>query len=124
MQYGSATHKPNRQKFFHDHRSAIAPVGIVAVVSIKTIMKKKSTMTDTSPTAVPRKNPFVPMIPYLNAPVSAPAASLTAPRPQPSVKTESPGPRDGYHPGATGPFHQLPHPIAKPYAQNARQPSG
>jgi hypothetical protein len=49
---GSATHKPNRQKFFQDHRSAIVPVGIVAVVSMNTIMKKNSAMMLTSSDAV------------------------------------------------------------------------
>src|SRR5712692_5292364 len=101
-------------KFFHDQRSAIAPVGIVAVVSIKTIMKKKSTMTPASLTAPLRNQPVVPMMPYVNAPVRAPAASVTAPKPHPPFSTDKPGPSDAYHPGGTGPFHQLPHPIAKP----------
>src|ERR1700741_4800995 len=102
------------QKFFHAQRSAIAPVGIVAVVSMNTIMKKKSTITATSLTTPLRKKPFVPKSPYVYAPVAWPAASTAAPRPRPPFKTDSPGPRDGYHPGGTGPFHQFPHPIAKP----------
>src|ERR1041384_417734 len=114
MQYGKATHRPNKQKFFHDQRSAIAPVGIVAVVSMNTIMKKKSAITPTSPTVPLRNQPFKPIRPYVNAPVALPAASTAAPKPQPSFNTESPGPRDGYQPGGTGPFHQLPQPMAKP----------
>ena len=51
------------QKFFHAQRSAIAPVGIVAVVSMKTIMKKNSTMTATSPTAPVKNQPLVPIKP-------------------------------------------------------------
>src|SRR5215203_5214515 len=50
-QYGSATQRPYKQKFFHDQRSAIDPVGIVAVVSMNTIMKKNivSTLTSSMP---------------------------------------------------------------------------
>src|SRR2546426_3289773 len=114
MQYGRATHRPYRQKFFHAHRSAIAPVGMVAVVSMNTIMKKKIARTPTSPTALVRKNPFVPRIPYVNAPVALPAASVAAPKPMPPFRTERPGPSDAYQPGGTGPFHQFPHPNAKP----------
>src|SRR5712691_1787926 len=114
MQYGNATHSPNRQKLFQAQRSAIAPVGIVAVVSINTIIKKNSTITPVSPTALLKNQPFKPIRPYVNAPVALPAASTTAPRPQPSASTESPGPREGYQPGGTGPFHQFPHPMAKP----------
>src|SRR5262245_33143422 len=102
------------QKFFHAQRSAMAPVGMVAVVSMNTIMKKKSAITATSLTAPPRKNPFNPISPYVKAPVALPAASVAAPRPHPLFSVESPGPSDGYQPGGTGPFHQLPHPIAKP----------
>src|SRR5215471_18164487 len=102
------------QKFFHAQRSAIAPVGIVAVVSMNTIMKKKSTITATSLTELPKKKPLVPINPYVNAPVALPAASTAAPRPRPPFKAERPGPKEGYHPGGTGPFHQLPHPMAKP----------
>src|SRR6266403_2055268 len=102
------------QKFFHAHRSAIAPVGIVAVVSMNTIMKKNSAMTATSFTPPLRNQPVVPMMPYVNAPVAFPAASTAAPSPQPPFRTERPGPRDAYHPGGTGPFHQLPQPIANP----------
>ena len=52
------------------------------------------------------------------------AASVAAPSPKPEFSTDRPGPRDAYQPGGTGPFHQLPQPIAKPYAQKARHPSG
>src|SRR5215471_9769687 len=97
------------QKFFHDQRSAIAPVGIVAVVSKNTIWKKNSARTLTS--SMPcRKKPLVPKIPYLNTP----AALGSAPIPQPELRIERPGPSDGYQPGGTGPFHQLPQPSAKP----------
>ncbi len=102
------------QKFFHAQRSAIAPVGIVAVVSINTIMKKNSTITATSLTAPVKNQPFIPMRPYVNAPVAFPAASTAAPKPQPSLSTDRPGPSEAYQPGGTGPFHQLPQPIAKP----------
>ena len=51
------------QKFFHAQRSAMAPVGMVAVVSMKTIMKKNIAMTLTSPTLLPRKKPLRPMMP-------------------------------------------------------------
>src|SRR5215475_5645215 len=100
--------------FFHAHRSAIAPVGMVAVVSMKTIIKKKSTITPASFTALFRNHPVVPMMPYVKAPVALPAASITAPDPQPLLSTYKPGPSDAYHPGGTGPFHQLPQPMAKP----------
>ena len=53
------------QKFFHAHRSAIAPVGIVAVVSMNTIMKKKIANTPVSPTELLRNHPFVPINPYV-----------------------------------------------------------
>ena len=49
------------QKFFHAQRSAMAPVGIVAVVSMKTIMKKNSTMTAASLATPVRNQPFVPI---------------------------------------------------------------
>src|SRR5438046_805179 len=114
MQYGNATHKPYRQKFFHDQRSAIAPVGIVAVVSINTIMKKKSTITAASFTTPLRNQPVVPRSPYVYAPVAFPAASTAAPMPIPPFNTDRPGPSDAYQPGGTGPFHQLPQPIANP----------
>jgi hypothetical protein len=51
------------QKFFHAQRSAIAPVGIVAVVSMNTIIKKKSASTPVSPTALLRNQPFKPIRP-------------------------------------------------------------
>src|SRR5215831_20570187 len=114
MQYGRATHSPYRQKFFQAHRSAIAPVGMVAVVSMKTIMKKKIASTDTSATSGLRNQPLRPISPYVKAPVAAPAESTAAPRPQPWFSTARPGPSDAYQPGGTGPFHQLPQPIAKP----------
>ena len=57
-QYGSATHRPYRQKFFHAQRSAIAPVGIVAVVSMNTIMKKNSANTPVSPTDAAEEPPL------------------------------------------------------------------
>src|SRR5436190_22946954 len=101
-------------KLRQPQRSAIAPVGIVAVVSMNTIMKKKIVITPTSPTAGFKNQPLSPMIPYWNTPVSAPEASTAAPRPQPWLSTERPGPSDAYQPGGTGPFHQLPQPIAKP----------
>src|SRR5262245_27884916 len=110
------------QKFFHDHRSAIAPVGIVAVVSMKTIMKKNRAITLTSSSPF-KKNPLVPNNPYLNAPVAVPSA-MTGPMPIPPVSTEVPGPSDEYHPSGTGPLNQLPQPKANPYAQNAMQPNG
>src|SRR3954471_7530491 len=103
MQYGRATHRPNRQKFFQAQRSAIEPVGMVAVVSMNTIMKKNIVSTLTSSMPV-RHQPLVPIIPYLNAPTTL----GSAPIPQPPFSSDKPGPSDGYQPGATGPFHQLP----------------
>src|SRR5262245_43113999 len=102
MQYGRATHSPNKQKFFHAQRSAIEPVGIVAVVSMNTIMKKKSASTLTSSKPA-RHQPLVPMIPYLKTPAVA-----VSPNPQPELRSDRPGPSDGYQPGGTRPFHQLP----------------
>jgi hypothetical protein len=61
-QYGNATQKENRQKFFQLQRSAIAPVGIVAVVSMNTIMKKNNAMTLQSSMPL-RKNPLRPIKP-------------------------------------------------------------
>src|ERR1700704_2138477 len=98
MQYGNATQRPNRQKFFQAQRSAIAPVGIVAVVSMNTIMKKKSVITPTSLTAPFRKKPLRPMMRYEKAPGRAPAASVAAPSPPPPFSTAVPGPRDAYQP--------------------------
>src|SRR5262245_25961438 len=97
------------QKFFHAQRSAIEPVGIVAVVSMNTIMKKNIVRTLTSSMPV-RHQPLVPIMPYVNTP----AALGSAPMPQPPFSSARPGPSDGYQPGGTGPFHQLPHPSAKP----------
>src|SRR5215210_6487625 len=111
MQYGNATHNPNKQKFFQAQRSAIVPVGMVAVVSMNTIMKKNSARTAVSLTSPPRKKPLVPITPYL------PAIEM------PWFNTDVPGPSDEYQPGGTGPLNQLPHPMAKPYAQKPRQPS-
>src|SRR3954449_6739925 len=102
MQYGSDTHSPYSTKFFHAQRSAMAPVGMVAVVSMNTIMKKNSASTAVSHTLLPRKKPFVPSTPYLPAIV------------MPWFSTEVPGPNDEYQPGGTGPLNQLPHPNAKP----------
>src|SRR3954471_16156642 len=98
MQYGNATHKPYKQKFFHDQRSAIEPVGIVAVVSMNTIMKKNIVKQLTSSSPV-RQKPFVPMSPYLKTP----AALGSAPMPRPLFKSDKPGPSEGYQPGGTGP---------------------
>ena len=81
---------------------------------MKTIMKKNSASTLTSETSGPRKKPFRPISPYVKTPVACPAASSAAPRPQPEFKVARPGPSDAYQPGGTGPFHQLPQPIAKP----------
>ena len=63
------------------------------MVSMKTIMKKKSTITPASFTALFRNQPVVPMMPYVNAPVAFPAASTAAPKPQPLLSTERPGPK-------------------------------
>src|SRR5262245_59239882 len=97
------------QKFFHAQRSAIEPVGIVAVVSMNTIMKKNivSTLTSSMPD---RHQPLVPKMPYLKTPT----ALGSAPIPQPALSSDKPGPSDGYQPGGTGPFHQLPQPSANP----------
>src|SRR6478672_13588066 len=93
MQYGSATHSPKRQKFFQAQRSAIAPVGIVAVVSMNTIMKKKSPMMLTS--SIPdRQKPFVPSKPYLKTP----GALGSPPIPIPLLSSDTPGPSDAYQP--------------------------
>src|SRR5262245_23379303 len=97
----------------------MAPVGIVAVVSMNTIMKKNSARQLTSWTPF-RKKPFVPMSPYMKTP----GVAASAPIPLPLLRMAVPGPNDEYQPGGTGPLNQLPQPMAKPYAQNARQPSG
>ena len=86
-----------------------APVGIVAVVSMNTIMKKNRAITLTSSTPL-RKKPFRPIRPYLYEP----AAASATPKPQPLLSTAVPGPSDEYQPGATGPLTQLPQPMAKP----------
>src|ERR1700675_3450632 len=105
MQYGKATHSEKRQKFFQLQRSAMAPVGMVAVVSMKTIMKKNRAITPTSSTPC-RKNPFVPKRPYVNAPLPL----ESGPIPMPLLSTDVPGPSDEYHPGPTSPLYQLPQP--------------
>src|SRR5262245_8896548 len=97
------------QKFFQAQRSAIEPVGIVAVVSMNTIMKKNIVSTLTSSMPI-KHQPLVPQNPYLNTP----ATLGSAPMPQPALSSDRPGPSDGYQPGGTGPFHQLPQPSAKP----------
>src|SRR6266404_4665785 len=99
MQYGSATHRPYKQKFFQFQRSAIAPVGIVAVVSMNTIMKKNSPMMLTSSRPC-RQKPFNPIRPYLNTP----GVLASAPSPQPLLSSDTPGPSDAYQPSGTGPF--------------------
>src|SRR5215475_10679017 len=105
MQYGRATHSPNKQKFFQAQRSAMAPVGIVAVVSMNTIMKKKSAMILTSSIPI-RQKPFVPIRPYLNTP----GVLESPPMPMPLLRMDTPGPSDAYQPSGTGPFHQFPQP--------------
>src|SRR5438093_11774903 len=102
----------------------MAPVGIVAVVSMNTIIKKNSTITPVSPTALLKNQPFNPITPYVNAPVALPAASTAAPRPHPSASTDNPGPREAYQPGGSGPFHQLPPAMAKPSVHKATAPAG
>src|SRR5437868_3978205 len=109
MQYGRATQRPNKQKFFQLQRSAIAPVGIVAVVSMNTIMKKNSAMMLTSSRPIKQK-PFVPSRPYLNTP----GALVSPPKPIPLLSNDRPGPSEAYQPSGTGPFHQFPHPSANP----------
>src|SRR5215475_997934 len=106
MQYGSATHNPNKQKFFHAQRSAMAPVGMVAVVSMKTIMKKNNAITLTSSISC-RKNPLAPISPYLKTSGLAASGSM----PIPSLSTTVPGPSDDTQPGGTGPLYQFPQPI-------------
>ena len=101
------------QKFFQLQRSAMAPVGMVAVVSMNTIMKKNNAITLTSSTPL-RKKPLVPKSPYLKAPLATPAASISGPIPKPLLSTAVPGPSEEYQPGATGPLIQLPQPRAKP----------
>src|SRR3954471_1294847 len=102
MQYGRATHRPNRQKFFHAQRSAMVPVGMVAVVSMNTIMKKNNAKTLTSSTPC-RHQPLVPNKPHLWAPVGSPLSSLAASIPMPEFNTAVPGPSEEYQPGPTGP---------------------
>src|SRR5436189_373044 len=97
------------QKFFQAQRSAIAPVGMVAVVSMNTIMKKNSAMTLTSSKPI-RQKPFVPKRPYLNTP----GALGSPPMPMPLLSRATPGPSEAYQPSGTGPFHQFPQPSANP----------
>ncbi len=101
----------------------MAPVGIVAVVSMKTIMKKNRAITLTSSTPS-RQKPLVPNRPYLKTPVGFPSGPIVGSTPTPWFSTANPGPSEGYQPGGTGPLNQLPQPIAKPYTQNPRPPSG
>ena len=57
----AAQKKPQTTKLFHRHRSAIAPVGIVAVASMKATMYRKKPMTAPEYTPLPvrsvRANP-------------------------------------------------------------------
>src|SRR5580692_5298957 len=101
MQYGSATQNPYATKLFHDQRSAMAPVGIVAVVSMKTIMKKNRAMTLTSSSPCRQK----PLVPRTVQP---------SPMLMPEFSTDKPGPSEAYQPSGTGPLNQLPQPSAKP----------
>jgi hypothetical protein len=80
----------------------MAPVGMVAVVSMNTIMKKNNVSTAVSATDDPKKKPLVPRMPYFPASV------------MPSLSTAVPGPSEEYQPGGTGPLNQLPQPNAKP----------
>jgi hypothetical protein len=57
-----------RQKLFQLHRSAAHPVGMVAVVSMKTIMNRNQTATCASYARPARKKPTLP-----NRPQSCPA---------------------------------------------------
>ena len=97
----------------------MVPVGIVAVVSMKTIMKKKIAITLTSSTPC-RKKPLVPNRAYLNTP----GVAGSPPIPRPSFKRDKPGPSEAYQPSGTGPLNQLPQPKAKPYIQKPKQPKG
>jgi hypothetical protein len=107
MQYGSATIRPNRQKLPQPQRSAMVPVGMVAVVSMKTISKKNRAMTPTS--LMPwRKNPLPPRKVHRWPEESVYDSSGW-------FSTLRPGPRAGYQPGPAGPLNQLPQPMAKPY---------
>src|SRR5689334_21025192 len=53
--------KPYIINDLNDQRSAIEPVGIVAVVSINTIWKRKRANTPTSYTSLPKKYPAFPI---------------------------------------------------------------
>ena len=74
------------------------PVGIVAVVSMNTIMKKNRAITAVSSRPA-RKKPLVPQIPY-------------PPMEKPSFSSTVPGPMGEYHAGPTGALYQLPQPSA------------
>ncbi len=84
----------------------MAPVGIVAAIFIKTIMKKKSASTPAS-SRPPRKKPLVPHSPKR-------AWSAVPPMPNPWFNSSSPRPSEERQPGPTGLPAQFPQPRANP----------
>jgi hypothetical protein len=73
---------------------------MVAVVSMKTIMKKNRPSTAVSEQPL-RKKPYVPN-------------NCQPPMSKPWVSTPVPGPIEETQPGPTGALNQLPQPSAKP----------
>ena len=82
-------------KFLKFHRSAIAPVGIVAVVSMNTIWNRNRQKMAVSNTEGLRKNPAPPMKPHLMSPMVMPCSTFNS---------ASPCPNEGCQPMATGPL--------------------
>src|SRR5438128_489130 len=107
------TQKPYMKKFLKFQRSAMAPVGIVAVVSMNTTSNKNKEKTAVSKTDGLRKNPLPPQRPngFPNKVIEC--STLRRARPCPS---------DGCQPMGTGAVHQPPNMIAYPQIQNPTIP--
>ena len=87
---------------------------MVAVVSMKTIMKKNSAITLTSSTPL-RKKPFsADQAVREDAGRVAGGIGRRAEAPAAVQHRRGPARATEYQPGGTGPLHQLPQPIAKP----------
>jgi hypothetical protein len=101
-------------KFLKFQRSAIAPVGIVAVVSMNTISNRNRAKIAVSKTLFPRKKPVPPAMPN-GLPNIGIVSSL--------FKSKMPWPSDGCDPIAPGATPNPPNMIAKPQIQKPSMPS-
>ena len=93
----------------------MAPVGIVAAVSMKTIWKRKKQKIAMLKTEAFRKNPFPPQRPKNFPPTTIPCSEF---------RKASPGPSGACQPMGDGAFPYPPNMIANPKIQKPSMPSG